>query len=286
MRPEPKPASITHDRIQRATFLFLPLGFLAVFFFLPMLIMVATSLTGADGGLTIANYGAFLDKPVLWGALSNSVELTFLTVALSLPLAYALAAAVAFGVPPRVRPLILALIVLPFFSSYIVRTYAWLLVLADKGMINSVLQSLGLADGPLPLVNNRAGVLIVFVHYFVMIMALSIYVNLRRIPENYLRAASDLGAGPWQVFGRVILPLSIPGIAVGVFLTIVIVVGDYVTPQVIGGGSELTLPQAIMLQIGRFSNVPLAAALSFVLTLCILVALILFSPWLKSRRVQ
>lgn len=270
-----------------ALFLALPLGFLVLFFFIPMAIMVASSLTASDGASpSLANYAEFATKPVLWGALWNSVELTGLTVLLTLPLAYALAAAIAFGVSPRWQPVILALIVLPFFASYIVRTYAWLLVLSDKGVINTALMYLGLTEEPIRLVNDRVGVLIVFIHYFVMIMALAIYVNLVRIPTNQLRAAADLGAGPLRVFASVILPQSLPGIAVGVFLTIVIAVGDYVTPQVIGGGQELTLPQAIMLQIGRFSDVPMAATLSFVLTLCILAALAIFSPWLTSRRVS
>jgi spermidine/putrescine transport system permease protein len=263
-----------------------PLVFLAFFFALPIMLMVVTSLTakGSIASVSFQNYAEFFSKPVLWGALSNSAELTALTVLISLPLAYALAACVAFAVPSRWQPVIIALLVLPFFTSYIVRTYAWLLVLSDRGIVNASLIAIGLIDRPLTLVNARTGVVIVFVHYFMMIMTLAIYVNLKRIPQNLIKAARDLGASPFGVFVNVILPLSIPGIAVGVFLTIVIAVGDYVTPQVIGGGKELTLPQAIMLQIGRFANMPLASALSFILTLLIVAVLVTFSPWLRARR--
>jgi spermidine/putrescine transport system permease protein len=203
-------------------------------------------------------------------------------VALTLPLAYALAATIAFALPRRRQATALALIVLPFWTSYVVRTYAWLLALSDTGVINRALLAIGLIDEPLVLVNARSGVLIVFVHYFLMVMTLSIFVNLRRIPTNYIRAARDLGA-PWhRVFLHVVLPLSVPGVAVGVFLTIVIAIGDYVTPQIVGGGNELTLPQAVMLQVGRFADTPMAAAISFILMLLIVAVLLAFGRHLRS----
>ena len=214
----------------------------------------------------------------------NSFELTALTVLIALPIAYGMAASVVFAVPRRWHVPVLVLTILPFWTSYVVRTYAWLLVLGDQGLINETLITIGVINEHLSLVNNRAGVLIVFVHYFTMIMTLTIFVNLRRIPGNLIRAARDLGASPAQVFWRVILPLSVPGIATGVFLTIVLAIGDYVTPQIIGGGSELTMPQAIMLQVSRLANTPMAAALSFFLTACVVIAVIVFSPWLRTRR--
>lgn len=262
--------------------------FLALFFVGPLGAMVWQSLHVKAGGfiqpgLTTQNYEKFFEQASLWGAMVNSFELTALTVLVSLPLAYAMAAALVFAVPRAWHVPVLVLTVLPFWTSYVVRTYAWLLVLGDKGLVNSTLMSIGLLETHLSLVNARAGVLIVFVHYFTMIMTLTIFVNLRRIPENLIRAARDLGASPARVFLTVILPLTIPGIATGMFLTIVLAIGDYVTPQIIGGGNELTMPQAIMLQVSRLANTPMAAALSFFLTACVVAAVIVFSPWLKSR---
>ena len=265
--------------------------FLLLFFVGPLGAMIWQSLHVKTGsvlqpGLSLQNYEKFFEQTSLWGAMVNSFELTALTVAVSLPLAYAMAASVAFAIPKRWHVPVLVLTVLPFWTSYVVRTYAWLLVLGDQGLINSALMSVGLIDAHLSLVNARAGVLIVFVHYFTMIMTLTIFVNLRRIPENLIRAARDLGASPVRVFLTVILPLSIPGVATGIFLTIVLAIGDYVTPQIIGGGSELTMPQAIMLQVSRLANTPMAAALSFFLTICVVASVIVFSPWLKTRGVR
>lgn len=264
------------------------MAFLGLFFVAPLATMIWQSLhekvgRGIGPDLTLANYERFFDQPALWGALANSVELTSLTVVIALPLAYGMAAAIAFAVPPRWHVPVLILTVLPFWTSYVVRTYAWLLVLGDRGLVNTTLMDIGLIAEPLTLANDRAGTLIVFVHYFMMIMTLTIFVTLRRIPGNLIRAALDLGATPFRVFVAVILPLSLPGIATGVFLTVVLAIGDYVTPQIIGGGTELTMPQAIMLQIGRLADMPLAAALSFVLTLCILAIIVAFSPWLRTR---
>lgn len=226
--------------------------FTAVFFVAPLALMALHSLYRRKTGRIVAdpsldNYEKFVEKGFLWGSLVNSVELTALTIAFTVPIAYALAAIIAFVVPRRWRFAALILIVLPFFTSYVVRTYAWLLVLADKGVVNELLLGLGLVAEPLALANTRAGVLVAFVHYFVMIMTLSIYANLAQIPRNTILAARDLGASGVQVFLRVILPQSVPGAMVGVFLTIVLAIGDYVTPQIIGGNNELVFPQAIML---------------------------------------
>ncbi len=263
------------------------LGFLALFFVAPLIAMVWRSLhlKGAENaGLTFDNYERFFTDASLWGALSNSLELTVVSVAIALPLSYAMAASIVFAVPRRLQVIILLLTILPFWTSYVVRTYAWLIVLGDRGLVNTVLIALGLTDEPLALVNSRTGVVIVFVHYFLMIMTLAIYVSLSRIPANLIKAAADLGAPVWRVFLEVVLPLSAPGVATGVFLTVVLAVGDYVTPQIIGGGREFTLPQAIMLYLGRLADTPLAAAMSFVLTLIALGAVLAFSPWLKAGR--
>jgi spermidine/putrescine transport system permease protein len=265
------------------------IAFTAVFFLLPLALMAVHSLHRRQSGRIIteasfANYAKFIEKEFLWGSLVNSLELTALTVIATLPVAYALAAAIAFAVPKAWRGVVLMLVALPFFTSYVVRTYAWLLVLADKGVVNSALLSVGLIETPLALANTRAGVIIVFVHYFTMIMTLSIYVNLAQIPPNMIRAARDLGASGLQVFLRVVLPLSIPGTMVGVFLTMVFAIGDYVTPQIIGGSNELLLPQAVMLQVGRLADTPMAAALSVILMGVIGLMSLGFARWLRLDR--
>jgi spermidine/putrescine transport system permease protein len=117
-----------------------------------------------------------------------------------------------------------------------------------------------------------------------MLLTLTIYANLAQIRESYRRAAADLGASPLQVFTRITLPLSLPGVAVGAFLTFVLAIGDYVTPQILGGSKELLLPQAIMLQVGRTADFPLASAMSMVLMAVVTIAYLLFARHLKMDR--
>ncbi len=268
----------------------LPAGLWTLLFFLvPLAVMAIHSLAQRKGGKilpgpTTANYEKFFEKDYLLGTLVNSLELTGLTVLFSTPLAFALAAVIAYLVPRRWQLAALILAVLPFWTSYIVRSYSWLLLLSERGILNSLLIDLGLIGDPITLVNSRVGVLIVMVHYFMMIMTLTIYVNLRQIPANYLRAARDLGAGRLQILLRVILPLSLPGIMVGIFLTIVFAIGDYVTPQIIGGNREMVMPQAILLQIGRLANTPMAAALAFILMVVVVLTVVGFRRWIRMER--
>jgi spermidine/putrescine transport system permease protein len=139
--------------------------------------------------------------------------------------------------------------------------------------------------GPLELASSRAATVIGFVHFFVMLLTLTIYASLVQLPRNYARAAADLGAGPVRVFVHVILPLTLPGVVTGAFLTFVLCIGDYVTPQILGGNTELTLPQLIMLQLGRSGNFPLASALSVVLMALVTLAYLAAARWIRLDRV-
>nr|WP_245218843.1 ABC transporter permease [Rubellimicrobium aerolatum] len=177
------------------------------------------------------------------------------------------------------------LAVLPFWTSYVVRSYSWLLVLSREGIVNRALMGLGLTDAPVTLANTRFATVTGFVHFFTMLLTLTIYANLRQLPPNYARAAQDLGASGWGTFRHVILPLTLPGIVTGAFLTFVLCLGDYVTPQVLGGNNELTLPQVIMVQLGRRADFPLASALSIALMGLVTVAYLLSARWLRLDRI-
>jgi spermidine/putrescine transport system permease protein len=199
--------------------------------------------------------------------------------------AYPVAYILAYRVPQRWQRLLLVLLVLPFWTSYVIRSYSWVLVLSEKGVINTALVGLGLLDEPVGLGNNRGATILGFVHFFTMLLTLTIYANLVQIKASYRRAAADLGASGMQIFLHVTLPLSLPGVAVGAFLTFVLAIGDYVTPQILGGSKELLLPQAIMLQVGRQADFPLASALSMVLMVVVTIAFLLFARHLKMERV-
>jgi spermidine/putrescine transport system permease protein len=214
----------------------------------------------------------------------NSLEITMLVTVLSILIAYPFAWILAQVVPERWQRLALLVAVLPFWTSYVVRSYAWLLVLAEKGVINNALVGSGVFDSPFHMANTRFATVTGFTHFFVMLLTLTIYANLKQLSPNYQKAAADLGASPLRVFLHVILPLSLPGIMVGAFLTFVLAIGDYITPQILGGNNELVLPQLIMMQIGRRGDFPLSSALSIILMAVITLAYVGCSRWLKLER--
>lgn len=258
------------------------------FFAVPFALMAAMSLwRRGDGGIErtwdLGNYVAFLERPAMVQALVNSLEITAMVTVISVLLAYPLAWIIAERVPRRYQRLALILAVLPFWTSYVVRSYAWTLVLAQNGVLNQALGGIGLP--PVELAASRAATVIGFVHFFVMLLTLTIYASLAQLPRNYLRAAADLGAGPVAIFRHIVLPLTLPGVVVGAFLTFVLCIGDYITPQILGGGNELVLPQVIMLQLGRRADLPMAAALSIVLMLVVTLAYLGCARWLRLDRV-
>lgn len=260
------------------------------FFVLPFAAMVVLSLAHMEGravvyGVDAGNYiRAFTDWTMV-KALLNSLEITLVVTVVSVLLAYPLAAIIAFRVPARWQRLALLMAVLPFWTSYVVRSYSWLLVLGQNGVVNKALLGLGLIAEPLQMASTRFATVTGFVHFFVMLLTLTIYANLIQLSPNYMRAAQDLGASKVQVFWHVVFPLTLPGVVTGAFLTFVLCIGDYITPQILGGNTELTLPQLIMLQMGRSGNFPLASALSVVLMAVVTLAYFLSAKWLRLDRV-
>ena len=276
--------SIEQIERRRALALLAPATLWTVLFFaLPFGVMAAISLrrSGSDGW-SLGNYAEFLGNPEYIGALLNSLEITMTVTVLSVLLAYPLAWIIAEEIPPRYRRLALALAVLPFWTSYVVRSYAWSLVMAKQGVLNEAVTSLGLPA--LALGKSRAAVVIGFTHFFTMLLVLTIYASLVQLPPNLRRAAADLGAGPVAIFRHVIWPLTLPGVAVGAFLTFALCIGDYVTPQILGGGNDLALPQLVMLQIGRSADLPMASALSIILMAAVTLAYLVLARSMRTVR--
>ncbi len=270
--------------------LVLPAGlWLVAFFAAPMALMAAVSLWSREKGKIVPswdldNYQRFFEKSYFSQGLLNSLEITAIVTVLSILLAYPLAWIIAERVPKRFQRLALILAILPFWTSYVVRSYSWLLVLGKTGVVNQMLLGTGLLSEPLDIAGTRGATVIGFVHFFVMLLTLTIYANLVQLPPNYRRAAADLGASRFQTFRYVILPLTLPGIMVGAFLTFVLCIGDYITPQILGGNNELVLPQVIMLQVDRRADFPMAAALSLILMLVVTLAYLASARWLRLER--
>lgn len=260
------------------------------FFVAPFIVMGAMSFAILEGrnliwGFHLDNYIELATRPYLWRAVIASIEITLTVTLISVVLAYPLAATIAFRVPRHLQRLVLLLAILPFWTSYVVRSYAWLLVLAREGVLNQTLINLGLIAEPITLANTRFATVTGFVHFFVMLLTLTIYANLIQLSPNYRRAAMDLGANAFQNFRHVILPLTLPGIVTGAFLTFVLCIGDYVTPHVLGGNNELTMPQVIMVQLGRRADFPLASALAIVMMGMVTLAYLAAARWLRLDRV-
>jgi len=260
-----------------------------LFFLVPVLIMVGYSLhpldqSGAPGPLSLADYAAFFAEPAYVQALINSVITTLIVVAISTCLAYPFAWCIACVVPKKYQRLALLAAILPFWTSYVVRSYAWLLALSPVGAVNKALLALHLIGHPLMFAYNPQATEFGFIHFFLMLNTLTIYASLTQINPRYELAARDLGASAWRSFVTITLPLSIPGVAVGAFLTIVLCIGDYVTPQILGGFRELLLPQLIMMQIQRQLDLPMASAMSLLLTVLVALAYVALQRWLRMAR--
>ena len=259
------------------------------FFAAPLVIMGIYSLWQRSGvklvkDFTTANYEKFFAKSYFIESLVNSIEVTVTVTLISVLLAYPLAYILAEKVPPRWQRIALLLAILPFWTSYVVRSYSWLLVLSEGGILSNFLLDVGITAEPVSFANNRGATVVGFVHFFVMLLTLTIFANLVQLPRSYRKAAADLGAGPIRCFIYVILPLTLPGIMVGAFLTFVLCIGDYITPQILGGNRELLLPQTLMLQIARRSDFPMASALAIVLMLVVSLVYMACARWLKLER--
>jgi len=205
-------------------------------------------------------FGTSVYVKVLLNTFEISATVTVLALALGYPLAFVLATA-----GPRVSRIMLAAIILPLWTSVLVRTYAWMVLLGRRGLVNEGLQSLGLLDAPLPLLYNRLGVTIGMVHVLLPFMVLPIYSVMKGIDVDLLKAAQTLGANRRQAFLRVYLPLSLPGLTTGCLLVFVTALGFFVTPALLGGRGDMMIAMLIDSQISQLLDWGLGSALAMVL---------------------
>lgn len=206
-----------------------------------------------------------LTRLVLLRSLLLAGLVTLVTVILAYPVAYYLA----FYAGPR-RNLLLFLVSLPFWTSYLLRVFSWKIVLAYNGVLNSALMELGLIQQPLTaLLNTPSAVVITLAHAYAAFAVLPIYVSLSSVPRNLFEAAADLGARPSQRFVRVVLPLSMPGVLSAALVVFVPTVGDYVTPALVGGPSSTLIGSLIQAQFGKANDWPAGSALAVVSMLAI-----------------
>ena len=212
--------------------------------------------------LTLDQYQTVLTQPFYRELFLRSVGISALVTLVTVGLAYPMAYFVAFKVT-RHKFVWLVLLSIPFWTSYLLRVFAWKVILGFNGVINSGLLSLGLISQPLEfLLYNPTAVVLTLAHTYAAFAILPIYVSLEKIDRSLLEAAADLGDGPVRRFLRVTLPLSLPGIIGAAVLIFVPTTGDYVTPTLVGGADGIMIANIIQVQFGRVNNWPLGAALA------------------------
>jgi spermidine/putrescine transport system permease protein len=237
-----------------------------------------------DKTFTLANYSKFFERsayPYLLGkSLLISSTVTLLTVLLAYPMAYF----IAFRVTKH-KLIWLILITVPFWTSYLLRVFAWKLILGYNGVINSGLIEIGLIAEPLAfLLYNPFAVVLTLAHAWAAFAILPIYVSLEKIDRSLLEAATDLGDGPFKRFIRITLPLSMPGLIAASLLVFIPTVGDYVTPSLVGGTSGTMIGNVIQSLFGRGNNMPFGAALSIITMMTITAMICLFLWGTRSFR--
>ncbi|HSC98833.1 MAG TPA: ABC transporter permease [Casimicrobiaceae bacterium] len=231
---------------------------------LPIAWLFSLSFAADDGTLSLVHYRRMLEQPsyarIFVMTFKVSLVTTGICVAFGYPLAYVLS-----QLPRRAANLCLIAVMLPFWTSLLVRTYAWLVLLQRQGLINSWGIRLGLWDEPLALVNNLSGTLVGMVHIMLPFLVLPLLGTMRSIDHDYIKAAANLGASPTRAFWSVFFPLSLPGLFAGALIVFIICLGFYVTPAVLGGGKVIMVSNQIASDIELFFNWGAASSLGVVL---------------------
>ena len=231
------------------------------------------SLTGA--GFSLGNFITILTDPLYVTVALRSVTIAGLVTLATVVTAYPVAYYLAFHAG-RHRSLLLFLVTLPFWTSYLLRVFAWKIVLAYNGVLNSALLGTGILSEPsLAFLNTPAAVVVTLAHAYAPFAILPIFVALETMPKSLVEAAADLGAKPFTSFRRVILPYSMPGVLAGALVVFVPTVGDYVTPAMVGGPSSTMIGSLIQAQFGKANDWPFGAALAVSVMLMILVLILI-----------
>jgi len=234
--------------------------------------LFVVSFIGADGSFSLENYERMIERKsymrIFYTTFEVSVLTTLICIAIGYPLAYFLS-----QLPPRAANLCMIAVLLPFWTSLLVRTYAWLVLLQRQGLVNDWAIGLGLWDEPVKFVHNMTGTLIGMVHIMLPFLILPVYSSMKAIDRDYLKAASNCGASPVRAFWTVFFPLSLPGLFAGSLIVFVLCLGFFVTPAVLGGGKVIMVSMKIASNIELFVNWGAASALGVVLLAVTLVIL-------------
>lgn len=278
----------------RRAVLGVPFAWLLVFFLVPLAIVAKISLSEmrsaippyepffefADGALvgikaTFSNFGLLFQDDLYVGAYFTSVGIAGASTLMCLAVGYPMALAIARARPDRRGPLLM-LVILPFWTSFLIRVYAWMGILKEEGLLNGLLLWLGVIAEPLIILNTDAAVYVGIVYSYLPFMVLPLYATLEKQDPTLLEAAADLGARPFRAFLSVTLPLSMPGIVAGSLLVFVPAVGEYVIPDLLGGGDTQMLGKVLWDVFSLNRDWPSAAALAMSMLLALAIPIVLF----------
>jgi putrescine transport system permease protein len=290
----------------RATVL-VPYAWLAAFFLVPFLIVLKLSLSQTEiaqppyspvfditagfsgikafvSGLSFDNYAALISDPIYVLSYLRSLEIamvsTLILLLIGYPIAYGMARASA-----RLQPILVMLVILPFWTSFLIRVYAWINILQRDGLLNQALSALRIANDPMVWLSTDTAIYIGIVYSYLPFMVLPLYAALQKMDETLLEAAADLGCPRWKAFWSVTFPLSLPGLGAGVLLCFIPITGEFVIPDLLGGSQTLMIGQTLWTEFFGNKDWPIASAIAIVL-LCILVVPMLFYERLQTREIE
>ncbi len=283
------------NAITRRLVIAIPYTWLLVFFMLPFLIVFRLSLS--DGALAIPPYVpqiksfseigtaisqwdfdnfVFLFEDSLYinaylRSLRIAIISTFLTLLIGFPLAYGMARA-----PENLRPILLMLVILPFWTSFLIRVYAWIGILKPEGLLNQFLMGIGVINEPLQILNTETAIFIGIVYSYLPFMVLPIYSTLEKLDYSLIEAAQDLGCSPISAFWKVTARLAIPGVVAGCFLVFIPAVGEFVIPDLLGGTQTLMIGKQLWTEFFNNRDWPLASAVATILLMVLVIPIVLF----------
>jgi putrescine transport system permease protein len=275
-----------------------PFLWLVVFFLVPFLIVIKISLSqtaiamppyvpvldlaaGWAGiqeffaGLGLDNFATLLSDDIYARSCLKSLQVAAVSTAILLVIGYPIAYAMARA-PRWLQSVLVMLVVLPFWTSFLIRVYAWINILQTDGLLNRALRAIGLIDAPVAWLASDTAIYIGIVYSYLPFMVLPLYATLEKQDETLLEAAADLGAPRWQAFWRVTAPLSLPGIAAGALLCFIPITGEFVIPDLLGGSDSLMIGQTLWTEFFSNKDWPVAAAIAVVLLLALVVPIAIY----------
>jgi putrescine transport system permease protein len=280
-----------------------PYLWLGVLFLVPFLIVLKISLSdpavaqppykpvfewgdlaGFFGGLDLENFELLTQDDLYFTATLSSVRIaavsTLLLLLVGFPIAYGMARA-----PERYRTLLVALVILPFWTSFLIRIYAWVAILKPEGFLTQALMGLGLISEPIEILNTETAVYIGIVYAYLPFMVLPLYATLEKMDDTLLEAALDLGSPPWRSFWTITVPLAMPGIIAGSLLCFIPAVGEFVIPDLLGGSETLMIGRQLWSEFFSNRDWPLASAVAILLLIILVVPIVIYRD-VEARRVE